>query len=903
VKATVLDLTRLGPEMRQRIDPVVLRHRLPPGMGVAPRKEEAAPFRFDLLSRPRIDELLDSVLQHTVTVLEAPAGYGKTATLWQWYLAARRRDIETIRVPLGAFAAEPAHFLEQLNAVLRPAGMSVTDGSWIGCRGRCVVLIDNYPTDATAELDELFGKLMRDAPPELHIAVASRAPVRWPLLKMLLKGAAQRLVAEELRFTTEEVALYLAPCDPAPDDLRVLESNVAGWQAALHVLRLSHEHDAGAPFGRLAQTPPDLATRYVAEEMLEDLPTPVVEVLIMTAALERANAPLLDAIRNADDSHVLLHTAIQHGVPLTSAKGPDDSYVLHPFVRSCLAKEAGKLGESRRRELHLHAQRWFLERGDIEAAVYHARLAGDVRKVFETIEAMDGIRLAMREGTAALERVFQQLPQQLLPQFPGAAIVRSFLLAKSGRQPEARSILGSAMAAANGLCAAAPAAEKLAVAQYFLAFAEDRSESGNDEADLQRKLNEVSGHDPCTKVLLNLALSNTRFRRGNLVGATDSALEAEFWCKELDAPYITFFVTQRLAALHSHRGRVRAAREYFERTQELAMGSLSKEPQLQLLSDLVGVAICSEQNDLETTYRLLDRSLPRMHQLECSVYCYLFGNFIGSRMEYIRNGLAAGLEVVTRATEFADRRQLRHLSRTMSVARADLLARAGKATEALAQLAGVGARMSDGTFEHPEQLNWMDRVLDAMALSRALLGSGDAQSALSLATLMADDCESRDARRFQLRLQLLRALASRALGQTDRAIEALQSALRIAVPEGALRPFIDEGEPMLALLRNFLRVTSVSQLPAETVEFVASVLGTRPSERDTSQSPSSILSPREYDVLAGLAGGHANKVIARNLDLTENTVKFHLRSLYDKLGVGCRVLAVAVAREKGILSS
>jgi LuxR family transcriptional regulator, maltose regulon positive regulatory protein len=904
VKATALDMTRTSLEINPRIDPtVVLRCKLPPSP--SPVLGEISPFRFDLLPRPRIDGLLDSVLQHTVTVLEAPAGFGKTATLWQWYLAARNRGITAVRVALDPQAVAPAPFLEQLNRALRSTGMNVAAGSWVDRRERCIILIDNYPSDATTELDEMFGTLLGSAPPDLHIVVASRAPVRWPLCGMLLKGHAQRLVSEDLRFTAEEVARYLAPYHPSPDDLQVLERNVAGWQAALQVLRLSYERNPAAPFSKLAQIPPDLAIRYVTEQVLEDLPNPVVEVLIMTAALERANAPLLDAARNASDSDVLLQAAVQRGVPLAAEKGSQDSYVLHPFVRACLAREAGKLGEGHRRELHLQARRWFLEREDIEAAVYHARLAGDTRKVLETLDAMDGIGHALREGTTALERVFQQLPQQLLPQYPGAAITRSFLLAKHGRQLEARGILESARSAAGTDSAASTcAAGQLAVAEYFLAFAEDLSEKGHDEADLQRKLTATGAHDSSTKLLLNLALSNLRFRNGNLLGATDSALEAEFWCKELNAPYAAFFAAHRLCALNVYRGRLRAAREDCQRAEQTCASLIAKEPQLQILLDLMGISVHFERNDLQTSYRMLERSLPSLHRLECSVHCYITVNIMASRMEFARNGLEAALQTVTRATEFGDRRQLPHLSRAMHVQRADLLARAGQGEEALAQLVRVGVRMNDGALEHPTYLRWIDKIYDTLALARALLVCGDMQNSLSVATLMAEHCESSGALRFALRYHLLRALAFHALGQSDRAFAVLQAALRIATPEGALRSFIDEGEPMLALLKNFLRVTSVSQLSMETVEFIASLLGTRATDKDRSHPrSSSILTPREYDVLVELAAGHSNKLIARKLDLTENTVKFHLRSLYEKLGVGSRVLAIAVAREKGILTS
>ncbi|WP_175597278.1 LuxR C-terminal-related transcriptional regulator [Peristeroidobacter soli] len=870
------------------------------GAKTSNRDNDCSPFAFELLARPAIERRLDSVLAHAVTVLEAPAGYGKTATLWQWYQAARHRSILAAQVSLNELARDPERFVAQMNAALRPAGIRIEDSSWQGVTRRSLILIDDYPMGA-AELDEAFGTLMRSLPSELHVVVASRAPIRWPLFKLLLEGHVQCLTSEDLRFSAAEVGQYLQPHGFSVEDLQTLEDSVQGWQAALHVLRLGCERRATAGFSMLA--PPELAIRYVMEQVLDTVPKPVIEMLIVMAAVERSNALLLDHIRDAENSDRLLKNALECGVPLLLKQG---WYSLHPFMQACLAREVARLGEAQRRKLHLRAHQWFLEAGDIEAAVHHARMAGDPRKIFETIESIDGIELALRDGATALERVFQQLPQQLLCEFPRAAIARSFLLAKNGRLHEARRILETLQSAANASPGLSPQVlQRLSVAHYFLAFAEDRTEAGHDEADLQQKLLQTSaGYDPCTQLILNLALCNARLRRGDLVGATNSALEADFWCKEANTPYAANFAIHRLGASYIYRNKLHLARECFERTMPIVAALQSKEPQLQLLADTLGIAVYFDQNDLPTSYQMLDRLLPRIDQLECSVHTYMSANIMASRMEYMRKGLGAALEILAHAARFGERRQLPGLCHAIDVQRAELLARAGQGEQALAQLAQLGVQMKDGQFLYPTSHTWLELTYDGLALTRALLAAGDAHGALSICTTVNEQCARIGAFRFLLRGRLLEALAYDALGESEQAVEALRSALDIAVPEHTLRPFLDEGEPMQKLLKQLIRVTGVNQVPGDTVDFIAAVLGTSSSATTSSALPgNSILSPREHDVLAQLADGHSNKLIARKLDLTENTVKFHLRGLYEKLGVSCRVLAVSVARGKGILAT
>lgn|GEM_PF-1501307 len=881
--------------------------------------DEASPFGFELVSRPHFEDLHESVLQTAVTLLEAPAGFGKTAVLWQWYRQARRMDVDAVRLKMDAHSSDAVHFLAELNEALERVGAHVEirgsgpDGAaskalWQGLHQPCLVLIDDYPIDPPAELDQLFGALTRDTPPELHIVIAARVPVRWPLCKLLLKGHAQRLEREQLRFTREEVAHYLAARHPTEEDLQSLEEVVQGWPAAMHILQLSQEQEPTTSFKRLAQRPPDLAARYVREQVLGHLPKPVIDLLLMTAALEGASVALLDALRGAHDSDVLLRAAIEHGIPLVTDDGAAGWISLHPFVNTCLGSEVMRLGPIRRRDLHLRAQKWLFEQGDIEKAAHHTKLAGDARGLFEMIESAGGVRIVMRDGTSAVTRILEQLPLQLAQQFPRASMARALLLAKRGHLQEARRVLESVGSLRCGLNSAqTPADEDLWLAEYFVAFYEDTLDSTHDEDRLTHRVQSAPGTDPWLRSVLHLELSRAQFRRGRLTNAIESALEAEFWGNEASTPYAEFFVALHLGILNLHRGSLRIAREYFARAEKISADAVNEEPHLQILSDVLGAGAYYETDEVDTAARMLARSMPRVHQSECCVDGYVAAHVIASLVELGRNGLSAAMTILTRGAEISDQHRFPRLAHAMKVQRAALLAATGKSEEALAQLVEAGVRLEADEFIHPSQFTWLERIHDGLVLARACLVAGETTQALNLAQRLDAECERAGNLRFALRARLLRALAHRALGDSESVNQTLLSALAMAVPEGARRPFLDEGAQMLDLLRALVRNGGITQLQSETVGFIASLIGalsSEPAQTQPTGSPrvaGSILSPREYEVLEALAGGHSNKTIARKLDLTENTVKFHLRSLYEKLGVGCRVLAVAVAREKGML--
>ncbi len=167
---------------------------------------------------------------------------------------------------------------------------------------------------------------------KIHFVVASRAAVHWPFCKLLLKGRAQRLGQDQLRFTQEEVAgLPRAPNTPTP---RICKRWRTRCEAGpLRSTSCKSAANATLPRSRSSPGhPPDLAARYVEEQVLDAVPGAVIEALVVTATLERVSVPLLDALRGADDSSALLEIAISHGVPLTFEENADGWFSLHPFV-------------------------------------------------------------------------------------------------------------------------------------------------------------------------------------------------------------------------------------------------------------------------------------------------------------------------------------------------------------------------------------------------------------------------------------------------------------------------------------------------------------------------------------------------------------------------------------------
>jgi len=379
--------------------------------------------------------------------------------------------------------------------------------------------------------------------------------------------------------------------------------------------------------------------------------------------------------------------------------------------------------------------------------------------------------------------------------------------------------------------------------------------------------------------------------------------EADFWYREAGSAYPVIFVTTLHGGLSLSQGRLRAARELFAQAGGIAARQFATEQQGQIVPGLMSATIYYELNDLEAASRLLARWMPQIEDTQSWVDLYVLSHLTASFLEYHYRGIDAALEILARGLALGERRHFPRLILSMKLQRAELLGRAGRADEALGQLAEVGIRAPENCLEWGDSRTWPERNFAGLALARSCLLQGDHATALQIADTLAAECQARGALRYLLRHRLLQALIRQRCEKHEDSVCALQSAFAIAVPEEASRVFLDEGEAMHALLKDFMRESGVRQLPAQTVSFIAGLLSAFASDRTAGERPAgmSILSPREYHVLVALARGHSNKIIARQLDLTENTVKFHLRSIYEKLGVSTRAMASAVAHEMGLI--
>jgi len=424
--------------------------------------------RGPLLDRPRLLNFLHEHIDKTLILISAPAGYGKTALLVQFY---HDTDLPVAWYSLDETDQNTHRFVEHMVAALRerfPAFGRLTLGVLrAGTPPDAVAtamindMLENIPDYFVLVLDDyhvvaehpgiqmVIRHLLEHAPEHLHILLASRGPHGLPLTRLVARQQAIGLGLQDLAFTPEEVHTLFTrhyAMELSEDEARALAQETEGWITAILLLAQSLRETRARP--TLRPSEPGTLYRYLEEEVFARQPPELQDFLLETAILPLFNVAACNALRGRSDSAYWIEEADRRQLFLiqveTTAEGP--WYRYHHLFREFLNLYLRGRDPERYRHLHRQAGRWFAGRGDAEAAVAHFLEAGDLEAAGEAMEgAVRGVYAAGRLET--LGRWFRALPPARLQQAPRLLLYQAKVMVDAGRPEAALHLLEQAEAA------------------------------------------------------------------------------------------------------------------------------------------------------------------------------------------------------------------------------------------------------------------------------------------------------------------------------------------------------------------------------------------------------------------------------------------------------------------------
>jgi LuxR family maltose regulon positive regulatory protein len=886
--------------------------------------------RPHLVLRSHLISQLEQGTERSLTLVSAPAGFGKTTLLAQWLTES---GTPAAWVSLGPEDNDPTSFLSYLIAALQTldaklgtralamlrtpqppspeAVMSVLVND-LTSRGAAdfALVLDDYHVITDENIQRGMTFLLEHLPPQLHLILSARADPPLPLARLRGQGQLTEVRTADLRFGTTEAGIFLQEVmglDLETSAIAILERRTEGWIVGLQLAALSLRGRTDVSrFLAAFSGSHRFVLDYLSEEVLARQSASVQQFLLHTCLLERLSGPLCDAVTGQEGSQAMLETLERTNLFVVSLDDERRWYRYHHLFAEMLRNHLLQNLPALVPILHRRASDWY-EQHDLPAeAVQHAQAIPDVERSARLIETI-AFPLVFQGQISTVRGWMIALPETLVRARPLLCIQQASYLMFTGQLQAAEARLKDSE---RGIWEELPAEQDQLMLGYALTI---RSGIANLAGETMK------GVSLARQALKLLPETEVFVRMGALVTAVHAFLvsgdvtpDSE---REVTDADVLIRSTGNLLAVERSRtlqgrfyvlqGRLRQAATVYEQLQQ----TLPEQAALQTsfgslfyhfaLGDLL-----REWNDLEAAEQHLLQGMALVNEpLTLEPFVSLLGYSALARLEQARGNSRAALSTLDTLAHVAQLRHFSpHLMTTGAAVRAQLELAQGNLAAALQWANKSELSSEDEDLQYPREGEYL-----ALARVRIAQGRNDPQNpllqdVLHLLDRLQETAEANARMSSVLEILMLRALAYQVQGDRDVALTTLERVLMLAAPEGYLRLFVDEGKPMLALLR-------LAQARGMVTGYIATLLSafgehTRMNPAFHAARSTSLVEPfteREREVLQLLLEGESNREIARHLVISVNTVKKHVYNICGKLGVQSRARAIVRARTLNLL--
>jgi LuxR family transcriptional regulator, maltose regulon positive regulatory protein len=885
-----------------------------------------------LVHRQALLRQLDSAAGAKLAVVTAPAGFGKSTLLAQWMASLEARGAATGWLSLDAADDDLSRFLDYLVAALSRADGSIARdlpalissspvlpadsilttlvNDLARRNGDLFLVLDDCHVLTSQPTTRFLDALLAYAPSSLHLVLASRGQVPLKIAAMRVKGQMIRIDDAGLRFSRAETESFLngtRALGLGHTDVVNLQHRTEGWIAGLQLASLSLEDRAEADrasiIRRFSGTDRGIA-EFLAHDVLSRLPEETIGFLLETSIAGRISAPFAERLTGRADAAELLdgiEAANLFLIPLD----PDRIWFrYHHLFADLLRSLLQRRFPHRVKELHRKAAEWLSEQGHTGDAVQHALAAGDSSLAASLVEACS-MPLIRQSHITRVREWLNGLPADLVEQRPRLQLAQVWILFHMSRPVPAAAILRKARDTiekleAQGRIGAAERnefrAELLALTAGVISAA-DRSATAARHARAWLD-NFPEGQHFCKGTLANV-YGFCLYSLGDLDGARLACLRGRDSHEAAESVFGIVYSELILGLVEQAAGNLRHAHRHFNTATAQARAALGQGSYAEAMVAIFEVELLYEWNDLDGAERLLQQH--RQIIEECGLVVHEMAcKLSAAKLAASRGRLDEALAALERAERQGLRGRYRRLFASALDERVRLLLEQGDVESAKlvlksrhideAWLAGPTAQRPASEPEH-------------MAMARVLTAGGRPEAALRILDRLSERLRAGGRLKRLAQVRALSAIAAYRAGDALTALAAIVDAISLSAPQGALRSLIDEG----AGLREVLRFAQ-SRIPSwktgsELGGFVAKLLagGDEPAPAAAiSRRPAPEFSAREADVARLLSSGQSNRDVARALALSPDTVKWHLKNIFGKLGVSNRTQAVLRLQELGL---
>jgi LuxR family maltose regulon positive regulatory protein len=897
--------------------------------------------RTELVARPRLIERMNEGLLsgRKLTLISAPAGFGKTTLVSEWLekirLAAAKERQSNYRIAwlsLDESDNDPVSFLYYfISALNRVNGFDNMIGNGavgmlespqpppteailtslindvVALPDKIIFVLDDYHSIESASVDDVLAFFLAHLPTQLHLVIATRVDPQLALARLRARGHLTELRAADLRFTSSEAAAFLnrvMGLDLSAEDIAALETRTEGWIAGLQLAAISMQgHQDTSGLIKSFTGSHRYVLDYLIEEVLEQQSEAIQKFLQQTAVLNRMTGPLCDALTGQNDGQETLELLDRANLFIIPLDNERRWYRYHHLFAELLKQRLKITHPNWIKDLHSKAVIWYEMNGNLSEAIHHAFACNDTKTATRLIEK-GALEALERSEFGFIFNAVDRLPENALQTSPWLFVYYTWALILTG-QVEVT-------------------ASKLENTDWLLDFIPD-----DDENNKRKMLGYIAG--------LKAHLAGWQRDYPNMVDYANQAivnLPENHW--------ICGYCDMAMGVAFWGNGNLKAARDAFIAAS--SVGKISGNKRVAVTSaGYLGFSLelegCLRQAValLQDSFQLAEhdgRKLPLAGYLHIDLARVLYE---WNEVDLASQHLKEGIKLCQRLSDGRVEKIGHCLLARVYLAQEDLVNVINSIQKADQAHPGTETEVDMRGGEYPRVWLWLkqndfveieawlrESDLDLKNVThfktkliytmhaRASIALGRVQprgtylhDALVLLDELLGLAESNGWGNKRIEILVLQALALDADGDTARAMTSLEKALHLAKPEGYIRTFVDEGLPMARLLYKAL---SCGIAPDYSCRLLAAFPSAEQEQTNTSWAPAleteliEPLSERETEILQCIARGLTNQEIASRLYLSLNTVKVHTRNIYGKLSVNSRTQAVARARAVGILT-
>lgn len=874
-------------------------------------------LRPDLVLRQRLIDRLSTGVQRKLILVSAPAGYGKTTLISSWL---HESNIAASWLSLDEDDNDPIRFFQYFIAALQRIIPAIGEGLMgipqavqsvpfdtsidllmneiTGHADPFILVLDDFHVIHSQAVLDMVTFLLERMPPQMHLGLLSRTDPPFPLARLRARNQLVEIRAEQLRFTLDEIAVFLDETmrlKLSAGDLAAIEARTEGWIAGLQLAALSMQgnQDIHAFITAFAGSHHYIMD-YLVEEVLNSQTERIRSFLLQTSILDRMCAQLCNAVVDVVDGQELLEALERMNLFLIPLDGERHWYRYHHLFAEVLNRRVEYLFPDQLPRLHSRASQWYAQNGFVPEAIHHALAGGDADFAIQLIE-QNGCLLLIRGELSTLPNWIKAVEPHAMTR-PWMYIFKAWLAALTGYPEQVEEMLRTA----ESLISSQEPSEELMIMQGAIATARAYQANMQGETSLaarfaRQALEYLPNIDLVSRSLRTVAtalLGDASSMNGELEDARHAYMEAKQIGQAAGDIHLVIVANSNLANILMEQGLLHEAARIYSETLQLATRPNGQKLVIAGRLYLELSQVSYERNDLETATQ-------QVHQ--CLALCQQWGNVDLQAVAFV---MLARLEHVQRHPEGAQEaiRSAEHLMKEHHLlprylawirhALGKLWLEEGNQQKASRWVQESGIAIDDHDIPYLREPEYL-------VLLRVLLFEEEYDASLRLSERLLDQAQAARRMGRVIEVLVLQALIFQGTKMMDQAVARLEKALSLARAERYVRTFLDEGKGMAKLLH-------LAKARGIETEYATELLSAMGEADGRAQTPAQLLveplSTREMEILKLIEEGCSNQAIADKLVISIATVKRHISNIYAKLGAQSRTQAVSIGKELRLFS-